>query len=506
MILGIDLGTTFSAVAAVGADGQPEVLPNLLGEPATPSVVYFASATEALVGATARTTGAADPDNAVALVKRRMGEEFELLFHDVAHTPESVSALILRSLVQDARRHLGVGAGEAVRAVVTVPAYFGAREREATFQAARLAGIEVLELLSEPVAAALHYGVTARPGSVVLVYDLGGGTFDTTVLRVGRDGAQVVVTDGDSRLGGADWDDRIADFLVESFTKAAPGIDPYDDDDFPHEVRATAERVKKDLSERTDRPVSLCCAGRRVTVPFDRAALERLGADLVERTLAIVERVLSAAADKGVLRVHEVVLVGGSSRMPAVAAAIEARLGRRPRLVDPDHAVVRGAAIRAAELAGDARTRRATRSVVPRSFGILVEDSHDPSGTRQAVVHVVHRNSPLPATATAAFCTVADHQDAVRVQVYEQAGGLPSAEVADNRRVLDGELTGLPPLAAGSRIEVTLRVDEDGLLGVTAKDPGSGRVLELEAYIDGVVDAESTRRLAGSLGALTVRQ
>jgi molecular chaperone DnaK (HSP70) len=504
VILGIDLGTTFSAVAVPGAADGPVVVPNLLGELTTPSVVYFESATSALVGTAARDAAAVDPDNVVSLVKRRMGEDFELLFHDVAHTPESVSALILRSLVQDARRRSGES--DPVRAVITVPAYFGAREREATFQAARLAGIEVLELLSEPVAAALHYGVAARPGSIVLVYDLGGGTFDTTVLRVGPDGAQVVATDGDSRLGGVDWDDRIAEFLVESFANAVPDVDPYDDEDFPHEVRSTAEAAKKDLSERTSRPVSLYCAGRRVNVPFDRAALEGLGKDLVERTLAIVERVLAAAADKGVLRVHEVVLVGGSSRMPAIAAAISARLGREPRLVDPDHAVVRGAAIRAAELAGGTRARHATRSVVPRSFGILVEDSHDPSGTRQAVVHVVHRNAPLPATATTEFCTVVDSQDAVRVQVFEQAGELPSPEVEDNRRVLDGELTGLPPLAAGSRIEVTLRVDADGLLGVTAKDPGSGTALELEAYIDGVVDTESTRRLAGSLGALTVRQ
>ncbi|GLY38258.1 hypothetical protein Amsp01_042820 [Amycolatopsis sp. NBRC 101858] len=195
-----------------------------------PSDVYFDSATAALVGAAARDAATVDPDNPVGLVKRRMGEEFELLFYDVAHTPESVSALILRSLVQDARRHLGVSDGDAVQAVITVPAYFGAREREATFQAARLAGIEVLELLSEPVAAALHYGVTARPGSIVLVYDLGGGTFDTTVLRVGRDGAQVVVTDGDSRLSGADWDDRIAEFLLENFSNAAPDVDPYEGD------------------------------------------------------------------------------------------------------------------------------------------------------------------------------------------------------------------------------------------------------------------------------------
>jgi molecular chaperone DnaK len=506
VIIGIDLGTTFSAVAVLGDDGEPVVLPNGLGEAVTPSVVYFESPGSVLVGTAARDAAAVDPDNGVTLVKRRMGEEFELIFHGTAHTPESVSALILRSLVEDARKEVGAGPAEAVQAVITVPAYFGVREREATYQAARLAGLEVLELLAEPVAAALHYGVAARPGSTVLVYDLGGGTFDTTVLRIQRDGAQVVATDGDSRLGGADWDERIADFLTQSFAAAEPDSDPYDDELFLHEVRLLAEVAKKDLSEREARPVSVRLGGRRVTVPFDRSILTGIGSDLVDRTLAIVDRVLSSAEDKGIRQVHEVVLVGGSTRMPMIADAVEDRLGRSPRLLDPDHAVVRGAAIRAGELAGAGRARQSTRSVVPRSFGVLVEDSHAPEGDRRVVVHTVHRNASLPASTTTEFCTIVEGQDSVRVQIFEQAGELPSEEPEANRRVLDGELTGLPALAAGSRIELTLSVNEDGLLRVTAREPRSGTALELEAYMDGVVDGESTRRLATALSTLTVRQ
>jgi molecular chaperone DnaK (HSP70) len=502
LILGIDLGTTYSAVAVIGDDGTPLVLPNQVGETVTPSVVFFESASSVLVGGAAKLAASVDPDNAVALVKRRMGTEFDLLFHGTVHTPESVSALILRALVDDARNHLGTA--EPARAVITVPAYFGVREREATYQAARLAGIEVLELLSEPVAAALHYGMGERAGGAVLVYDLGGGTFDTTVLRIDHDGAQVVATDGDSNLGGADWDARIVDFLVANVANASPDADPYDDEAFLEDVRLVAENVKKELSGRTARPVALRRDGHRLTVPFDRSTLERIGADLVDRTMWIVERVLATAADKGVLRIQQVVLVGGSSRMPAIAAAITRLLGREPLLVDPDHAVVRGAAIRAHELAS---TRaRSTRSVVPRSFGVLVEDSHDPTGCRQLVLHTVHRNTPLPAEATTSFCTLVNGQDTVRIQVFEQAGELPSEEVADNRRVLDGELTGLSPLQAGSLVEVTLRVSENGMLAVTAREPGGGRTLALEACVEGVVDAVSTRKLAGSVGALTVRQ
>ena len=264
MILGIDLGTTFSAVATVGADGRPVTVPNSFGEPTTPSVVYFESATSAMVGGAAHNAATVDPDNTVALIKRQMGTEFELLFHGVRHTPESVSSLILRSVVDNATSQLGRQG--PIRAVITVPAYFGIREREATSQAAHLAGIEVLELLSEPVAAALHYGTSELSGSYgggsVLVYDLGGGTFDTTVLRVGRDGLHVIATDGDSRLGGADWDGRITDFLVSSFAQATGCADPDEDDTFRHEVGVAAEAAKRSLSARISRR-SCCVPGAR---------------------------------------------------------------------------------------------------------------------------------------------------------------------------------------------------------------------------------------------------
>ncbi|MGH3784474.1 MAG: Hsp70 family protein [Pseudonocardiaceae bacterium] len=519
-ILGIDLGTTFSAVATIGADGRPVTVPNSLGELTTPSVVYFESASSVLVGTAARNAATLDPDNTVSLIKRQMGGEFELLFHGVRHTPESVSALILQSLVNDAATVLGPDG--PVRAVITVPAYFGIREREATYQAAHLAGIEVLELLSEPVAAALHYGTTELfdDGGSVLVYDLGGGTFDTTVLRVSRKGIRVVATDGDSHLGGADWDGRIADFLVESFERAAPGADLEEDDAFGPGVAIAAEAAKRSLSATTSHPVVLRSGGVAVTVDLDRAILEGLGADLVERTLLIVDRVLDSAAVAGVRRVDQVILVGGSTKMPSIASAVAERLDRIPKLVEPDLAVGYGAAIRAHQLADDgsrAELRRAggmlaaiadkpTTSVVPRSFGVLVHDSHDPDGTRQLVVHAVHRNAPLPASATVVFCTIVDGQNRVRVQIFEQAGDLPSEEMAHNRRVLDGELSNLPPLRAGSPIEVTLLVSPNGLLSVTAREPRSGVSLDLRAYVDGVVDAGAVEQLASALTGISLRQ
>lgn len=520
MIIGIDLGTTFSAVATVGRLGRPEVLTNALGERTMPSVVHFESASSVWVGRAARNAAMVDPDNTVALIKRHMGTEHDLLFHDVRHTPESVSALILRSLADIAIDQLGGNGDDRIRAVVTVPAYFGIREREATSQAARLAGIEVLELLSEPVAAALHYGTSAlgTGNRSMLVYDLGGGTFDTTVLRVGSGGVTVVATDGDSHLGGADWDDRIAGYIAESFTSAT-GVDPYDDDEFAQQLPRIAESAKLALTELTTHRMALRCGGAAATVELDRETLERIGSDLLQRTVTIVDRVLADARDKGVRQVEDVILVGGASRMPAVAAAVEQHLRIAPRLVEPDLAVVFGAAVRAHQLGSDdSRSSlrlagglsaviadKPTVSVVPRSFGVLVHDSDDPQAQRQMVVHTVHRNSPLPASATLAFCTVVDGQDRVRVQVFEQAGDLPSDEPADNRRVLDGELTGLPQLTAGSRIDITLRVSTDGLLSVVAREPRSRRELTLQAYVDGVVDSDTTDQLAGALTGMAIR-
>ena len=517
MILGIDLGTTFCAVATTEPDepdGRARVLPNALGEVTTPSCVYFESASDAVVGVLARSSAAHDPDNAVTLIKRRMGTEYPLEFHGVAHTPESVSGVLLRSLVADAGVALRAPRDERARAVITVPAYFGLREREATQQAALLAGIEVLELVSEPVAAALHYGISDGTSRRVLVYDLGGGTFDCTVLRVGPDGVHVVATDGDSQLGGADVDQRVADLMLSALTDVTPPeVDPREDEGLVQEVLATAEAFKRALSSRTSHAVTLRYCGASTTVTLDRARLDELTEDLVQRTVVILDRLLTAASPHAIT---EVVLVGGSSRMPVVAETLHRRLGLTPRLVEPELAVALGAAVRADQLtrepappaiggSSDLTIGSQAVSVLPRSVGVLVRDSADPAGLREFVHHVLSRNTSLPASATVPFATILDGQRRVRIQVFEQAGAVPSEELPHNRRVLDGELTGLPELRAGSRIDVTLHVGGDGRLAVTAREPGSGRSLELEAYIEGVIDADLGEQLATGAGGLTIR-
>jgi molecular chaperone DnaK len=522
-IVGIDLGTTNSVVATVNDDGEVVLLPNANGGEITPSVVYFEPDGTAVVGEEAVQATAVDPENGVLLIKRAMGTEFPLLMRGQQHTPESVSALILRQLVTAATGATS-GSGK-VRAVITVPAYFGLGEREATYQAGLIAGIDVLELLDEPVAAAAHYGLTSGGDRTVLVYDLGGGTFDTTVLRISGGAVQVLATDGHHSLGGADVDQRLLDVLLDRLRdQLMPDeLDRIlDDKKMLGELVLEVEAAKKDLSARTSRPVIVRTPAGRISVTITRTDLDAACGDLFDATAEIIERVLGAAELDGGRDVDDVIMVGGSSRIPMLAPRLTTMLDQVPRLTDPDLAVAKGAALRAHHLArtpqlraltaargraagGAARTGQVT-PVAPRAVGILVEDSFDPTGQRSFVEHLVAANTPLPAEKTEErFGTILDHQDSVRIQVYEQAGPAPSPEVGHNRRVLDGELTQLGSLAAGSVIRITVRIAIDGRLTVIAHEPRSGRELRLEAYVEGVVDEAETERLTKLVGLTTVR-
>ena len=507
--VGIDLGTTNSVVATTDDDGTVVILRNAVGAEITPSAVYFEPHGGVVVGEEAVAATAVDPDNGVQLIKRHMGTEFPLTIRGHDHTPESISALILRQLASAA-------AADRVGAVITVPAYFGLAEREATYQAGLIAGLDVLELLDEPVAAAAHYGLTVGAERTVLVYDLGGGTFDTTVLRVG-DGVRVIATDGHHSLGGADIDQRLLDLVIARLGELMPGAEL---DEFLEDKRRLSELVldveaaKRDLSARVSRPVIVRAGPGKVSVTVTRADLDAVCGDLFDTTAEIIERVLTAARAEGAGPVEDVIMVGGSSRIPVLAQRLLPLLGVSPRLVEPDLAVAKGAALRAHHLgrdgrpAGLARARLAGRisPVAPRAVGILVRDSHDPEGERSFVEHFVTANTPLPVARTQdRFGTILADQDSVRIQVYEQAGSALSAEVGHNRLVLDGELTQIPPLPAGSVIQITVRIAIDGRLSVIAHEPVSGRELVLEAFVEGVVDSAETDRLTALVGLTAVR-
>jgi len=519
-VVGIDLGTTNSVVASVDDEGTVVVLPNADGGEITPSVVYFEPDGTAVVGEEALLSTTVDPENGVQLIKRVMGTEFPLLIRGQQHTPESVSALILRQLAAAA-----TGSPGQVRAVITVPAYFGLAEREATYQAGIIAGIDVLELLDEPVAAAAHYGLTSGGDRTVLVYDLGGGTFDTTVLQISGGAVQVLATDGHSSLGGADVDQRLLDVILK---RLADQLSPdeldrlTDDRKMLGDLVLETEAAKKDLSVRTSRPVTVRTPTGRTSVTITRADLDGACGDLFDATAEIIERVLGAAKLSGSRDIDDVIMVGGSSRISLLAPRLTAILGMVPRLTDPDLAVAKGAALRAHHLAGTPQLTALTMvrrgasgrtdhtgqviPVTPRAVGILVEDSFDESGQRSFVEHLVAANTPLPISRTEErFGTIMQSQPSVRVQVYEQAGPAPSPEVGHNRRVLDGELTAIGDLPAGSVIRITMRIAVDGRLTVIAHEPQSGRELRLDAYVEGVVDSAETERLTRLVGLTTVR-
>jgi molecular chaperone DnaK len=515
-VVGIDLGTTNSVVATVDDDGRVVILRNAVGEELTPSAVYFEPGGDVVVGEEAVASAAIDPENGIQLIKRHMGSEFPITIRGQDHTPESISALILRQLASAASANRDVRVG----AVITVPAYFGLAEREATYQAGLIAGLDVLELLDEPVAAAAHYGLTTGQERTVLVYDLGGGTFDTTVLRVRDGGVTVLATDGHHSLGGADIDQRLFDLVLARLEELMPSAqldELVEDKRLLSDLVLNVEAAKRDLSARLSRQLVVRTRSGKVSVTVTRADLDAVCGDLFDTTAEIIERVLDAARKQGAGEVDDVIMVGGSSRIPVLAEKLKPMLGVSARLVEPDLAVAKGAALRAHHLSGTPQLAALTRTgrshlsgtvspVAPRAVGILVQDSHDPAGERSFVEHFVTANTPLPTSRTQErFGTILANQESVRIQVYEQAGASLSAEVGHNRLVLDGELTQIPPRPAGSVIEITMRIAIDGRLSVIAREPVSGRELLLEAFVEGVVDSADTRRLTRLVGLTSVR-
>ncbi|MDQ4009418.1 MAG: Hsp70 family protein [Actinomycetota bacterium] len=538
-VFGIDLGTTYSAIAYIDETGRPTVCRNDNNAEITPSVVQFETPTNVVVGESAKQSAFIDADSVVSLIKRQMGEDREYEFHGEVHTPESISALILRRLATDAANYTS---GPVDQVVISVPAYFGARQKEATNKAGLIAGLDVVGILPEPVAAAVHYDLTkGGADKTVLVYDLGGGTFDTTVIHVGASEITVVCTDGDTNLGGADWDARLRDHLLERFVdQAAPPEAPEEDAEFLQEVANKAEEVKKQLSVQESRPVQLRFAGAAARIEVTRAEFETMTADLLDRTIEIVRRTLDALEQRSPgATIDEVLLVGGSTRMPMVSARLVKEFGWDPKLHDPELAVAKGAAIfalsrvvyrmqqEAKESAGsDAEAQRAaakvitdvahqyglaeatvqqlsakkTRSVLPKAFGVGM---HDPDTGRDWVKHLAFANDPLPTgDRTVAAKTIRHDQTAVLIQLYEQAGTVVSEERSANNPIDDGRgtITGIPPQPVGqfASLDIVMSIDEDGLLQLRATERSTGNDVFIKVTV-----GLSTEQLEDAISAVS---
>jgi molecular chaperone DnaK len=462
-ILGIDLGTTNSAFAVMEG-GDPEIIVNGEGDRTTPSVVAFDDG-ERLIGKPAKNQAVQNPDETVASIKRHMGDgDYTVELNGEEYTPEQVSAMILQKIKRDAEEYLGQ---DVEKAVITVPAYFNDRQRQATKDAGEIAGFEVERIINEPTAASMAYGLDEDEDQTVLVYDLGGGTFDVSILDLGAGVYEVVATNGDNDLGGDDWDEALIDHLADEFENEH-GIDLREDRQALQRLKDGAEEAKIELSNRKETTVNLPFVTATDSGPVHleqdvtRATFENLTEDLIERTVGPTEQALEdAGLSKG--DIDEVLLVGGSTRMPQVQEKVEELVGQEPKKnVNPDEAVALGAAVQGGVLSGDVDDIVLV-DVTPLSLGIEVKGG--------LFERLIEKNTAIPTTASKVFTTAADNQTSVQVRVFQG-----EREIAEENEFLgDFHLSGIPPSPAGvPEIEVSFEIDADGIVNVEAEDQGSG--------------------------------
>ena len=461
-IIGIDLGTTNSCVAVIEG-GEPVVIANAEGARTTPSVVAFGKTGERMVGQVAKRQAITNPDRTVASIKRQMGTDYKVAIDDKKYTPQEISAMILQKLKTDAEAYLG---DKVTEAVITVPAYFTDSQRQATKDAGRIAGLEVKRIINEPTAAALAYGIDKETDQKVMVYDLGGGTFDVSIIEMGDGVQEVLATAGNNKLGGDDFDQRVINWLADTF-KAEQGIDLRGDKMAMQRLKEAAEKAKIELSGVTTSNISLPFITADATGPkhlettLTRAKFNELTADLVEATMGPVRQAMSDSGLK-TSEINKVLMVGGSSRIPAVQEAIKRFMGTEPfKGINPDECVAVGAALQAGVLGGEV-TGLLLLDVTPLSLGIETMGGIN--------TKIIDRNTTIPVKKSQIFSTAADNQPSVEVHVLQ--GEREFAR--DNKTLGIFHLDGIMPARRGvPQIEVTFDIDANGIVHVSAKDLGT---------------------------------
>jgi molecular chaperone DnaK len=467
--VGIDLGTTNSVISVLEG-GDPKVIPNAEGHRTTPSVVAFAKNGEVLVGEQAKRQAITNPDRTVRSVKRQMGSDWSVEVDGKKYTAQEISARILQKLKRDAEAFLGQ---EVTEAVVTVPAYFGDAQRQATKEAGQIAGLEVLRIINEPTAASLAYGLDKSNDQLILVYDLGGGTFDVSVLEIGEGVFEVKATSGDTHLGGDDWDQKVIDWLVDGF-KGDHGVDLSKDAMAVTRLKEAAEKAKIELSSVQETEINLPFITATSEGPIHllktltRSEFQKMTKDLVDRTKSPFQQALKDAG-VSVDKIDHIILVGGSTRMPAVQALVkELSGGKDPHQgVNPDEVVAAGAAIQAGVLKGDV-SGILLLDVTPLTLGVETEGG--------VFTKMIERNTTIPTRRSEIFTTAADNQPEVEIHVMQGE----RAMATDNKSLGRFKLPGIAPARRGvPQIEVTFDIDANGIVSVSAKDLGTGRTQQV---------------------------
>jgi molecular chaperone DnaK len=483
-VIGIDLGTTNSVVAFMEG-GEPVVIANAEGSRLTPSVVGFSKTGERLVGQLAKRQAVSNPDRTVSSIKRQMGTAHKVTIDGKDYTPQEISAMILQKMKTDAEAYLGE---KITKAVITVPAYFSDSQRQATKDAGAIAGLEVLRIINEPTAAALAYGLDKGEDHTILVFDLGGGTFDVSILELGDGVFEVKATSGNNRLGGDDFDERVMNWLVAEFKKES-GIDLTKDRMAMQRLKEAAEKAKIELSGVLTTNVNLPfitadqSGPKHLDVNLSRAKFDELTADLVEATMGPTRQALSDAG-LSAKDIDKVILVGGSTRIPAVQEAIKKTLGKEPhRGINPDECVAVGAAIQAGVLVGEVKDVLLL-DVTPLSLGIETLGG--------VMTKIIDRNTTIPTSKGQVFSTASDNQPSVDIHVLQGEREM----AAYNKTLGRFELSGIPPAPRGvPRIEVTFDIDANGIVHVSAKDLGTGKEQKITITASGGLPKDEVERM-----------
>jgi molecular chaperone DnaK (HSP70) len=546
-VYGIDLGTTYSAIAYVDEHGKPVIVPNQESERITPSVVLF-DGDNIIVGNTAKESAKVEPHRVESRIKQHMGDpNFVFEYEGQVFSPEDISSFILRKVVGDAELALG---DKITDVVITCPAYFGTPEREATANAGRLAGLNVRAILNEPTAAAIAYGLEQNEDQTVLVYDLGGGTFDITMIEIKDRLIRVICTGGDHRLGGVLWDESIVMYLAEQFrTQTGEGSDPLDDPEVLNDLFLQAERGKKTLTQREKAPFRVTHAGNQARVELDRDKFEEITKHLLDRTIELSHEMLADARAKGHERFDKVILVGGATRMPQVRNRLVAEFNLEPEIYDPDEAVAKGAALYALKeslldqvqdflttqvavdgqpaspvdlaqvsekevaqaldhlekelgftLTGPVRELVNTRivNVLSKSLGVVARNEQ----SQDVIVYLLPRNSEVPLERVTDFGTDSGNQAAVDIRVM--SGERDSPDPLDCQEVGVATLNLPEKLPARSPIRVKFAISKDGRLGVSATDLTGGGSIDVEFETEAVLNAEEVAERSTALRLLNV--